>query len=134
MAESEKQHSAEIRFAFDLAMDVPRLLRGETARGRALEVFARLRVWDTEKNNGVLIYLLLAERNIEIIADRGAVKALGDEALRKICGEIEQALARKDYIDGICSGIRRLGELLTPHFPSDERTANQIVDAPEALR
>lgn len=133
-ASSEKEHSAEIRFAVELALDIPRLVRGETARSRAVEVFSRLQVWDTEKNNGVLIYLLLAERDIEIVADRGAVNALGEENLKEICCDMEKALAAGDYIEGICNGVIALGRLLAPHYPPGERTVNQIPDMPEIVR
>ena len=71
IAKSEREHSGELRFAVEPALDTSALLAGQSGRERALEVFSQLRVWDTEENNGVLIYLLLADRDIEIVADRG---------------------------------------------------------------
>ncbi|MGH8769306.1 MAG: TPM domain-containing protein, partial [Burkholderiales bacterium] len=80
IAASESRHSGQIRFAVENALDLQSLLRGESARERAVEVFAALRVWDTESNNGVLIYLLLADRDVEIVADRGIHEKVGGRA------------------------------------------------------
>src|SRR5687767_441551 len=89
IAKSEKRHGGEIRFAVEAALDVPALLRGQSAHGRALEVFSELRVWDTEANNGVLIYLLLADRDVEIVADRGVNRRVGPQGWEAACREME---------------------------------------------
>src|SRR5574340_1115776 len=77
--ETEARHDGQIRFAVEAALDLAPLLAGQTARQRAIEVFSQLRVWDTEHNNGVLIYLLLADRDAEIVADRGLHARIGTE-------------------------------------------------------
>ncbi|MDE2311183.1 MAG: TPM domain-containing protein, partial [Betaproteobacteria bacterium] len=85
--ETEAKHNGQIRFAVEAALELAPLLAGQTAQQRALEVFSKLRVWDTEHNNGVLIYLLLADRDVEIVADRGIHTRLGQETWETICRE-----------------------------------------------
>ena len=82
---SEAAHAGEIRFVVEGSMDGMPLFRGETSRNRAIELFAQLRVWDTEHNNGLLIYLLIADRAVEIVADRGIHAKVGTEAWSKVC-------------------------------------------------
>jgi len=89
--ESELTHQGEIRFAVESGLDLWPLLRNQTARERAIQVFSDLRVWDTEHNNGVLIYLLLADRDVEIVADRGIHAHVGAEGWKKICRDMEAA-------------------------------------------
>src|SRR4051794_24842707 len=85
----ESRHSGEIRFVVETALDIDDLLRGVTPRTRALEVFSHTRVWDTESNNGVLVYVLLADRDVEILADRGIATRVPPEEWETICREIE---------------------------------------------
>ena len=91
---SEKRHRAEIRFAIEVALDVRALWRVRTVRDRALEVFAELGVWSTAERNGVLIYVLLAERQVEIVADHGLTGRVSDAEWREVCALIEREFAQ----------------------------------------
>lgn len=131
IAKAECEHHAEIRFAVEGALDVMPLLRGQSARERAIEVFSELRVWDTEENNGVLIYLLLADRDVEIVADRG-VSRIDDWAA--ICREMEKRLARGRYEEAVVEGIRSIAQVLTAHFPARRAPAERLPDRPVVMR
>jgi uncharacterized membrane protein len=129
--ESEKTHRGQIRFAVEAALDTLPLLRGQTARARAVEVFSHLRVWDTEHNNGVLIYLLLADRDVEILADRGIHGRVSAEAWERVCREMEAAFRAGRFEDGALAGIRAVGALLAQHFPG--AGGHELPDRPVVL-
>jgi uncharacterized membrane protein len=131
ISRSETQHSAELRFAVEPALDPAALFNGQSARERALEVFSLLRLWDTDQRNGVLIYLLLADRDIEIVADRG-VKAAADE-WEAICREMEAALRREQYDEAVVGGIEAASRLLARHFPRRSGDRNELPDRPVML-
>ena len=131
--ETEAKHSGQIRFAVEAALDLKPLLAGQTAHERALEVFSRLRVWDTEHNNGVLIYLLLADRNIEIVADRGIHTRLGQETWETICREMEAAFREGQFEAGVLAGIHAVGEHLSRHFSPRNGKPNEMPDSPVIL-
>ncbi len=114
--ESERSHSGQIRFCVEHALELPTLLRGQSARERALEVFSQLRVWDTEANNGVLIYLLLADRDVEIVADRG-IHRKAAEAWEPICRQIEAELRAGRFEAGALQAVRAVGAQLAVYFP-----------------
>lgn len=130
IAKSERQHSGEIRVAVEAALDWHRLRHRQSARERALEVFSELRVWDTEHNNGVLIYLLLADRDVEIIADRGIARLVGQGEWEKICQKMEAAFRQGQFEEGILSGVTAVGEVLRRHFPGPDRAGNELPDRP----
>jgi uncharacterized membrane protein len=102
---SEATHAGEIRFAVEASLDGTPLFDGQSPRERALEVFALQRVWDTEHNNGLLIYLLLADRAVEIVADRGIHAKVGEQGWSDICRQMETAFKRGDYEGGAVAGI-----------------------------
>jgi uncharacterized membrane protein len=129
IAESEARHLGEIRFVVEATRDLMPLLRGESARDRALEVFGRERVWDTEASNGVLIYLLLAERDVEIVADRGFADLVEPESWEAICREMEQAFRGGDYETGALIGVRQVGELMARHFPLSGANPDELDNA-----
>ncbi len=133
--EAEAKHSGQIRFAVEASLEFKPLLAGQTARQRALEVFSQLRVWDTEHNNGVLIYLLLADRDVEIIADRGVHAKLGSETWEAICREMEAAFRADKFEEGVLAGIRRVGEHLARHYPhpGGREKVNELPDRPVLL-
>lgn len=135
IAESERSHLGELRFVVEAVLPWPMALRGTTARERALQLFSELRVWDTEHNSGVLIYLLLADRDIEIVADRGIDHVVGAGQWQAICGEIEAALREGRYGFGVMQGIARIGALQHRHFPATAATSNpnELSDAPLVL-
>jgi uncharacterized membrane protein len=131
--EAEQSHAGEIRFAVEAALELGALLRGQSARERAIEAFSHLRVWDTEHNNGVLVYVLLADRDVEIIADRGIHRRVGDAALDAICRRMEGAFREGRYEQGAVEGIRAFGKLLTEHFPREPGEENELPDRPVVL-
>lgn len=131
--ESETTHFGEIRFAVEAALDPISLLQGRSARERAVEVFSQLRVWDTERNNGVLIYLLLADRRVEIVADRGIHRDVGPPGWDKICREMEQAFKKEDFELGVVSGIHAIAEHLARHYPASGANVNELPDKPIVL-
>ena len=128
--EAEAMHTGQIRFAVEPALDLTPLLAGQTARGRAVEVFSQLRVWDTEHNNGVLIYLLLADRDVEIVADRGINARLGKEVWEDICSGMEAAFRDGRFEQGVLEGIRSVGLHLARHYPHAGVKPNELADRP----
>jgi hypothetical protein len=129
IAETERTHTGQIRFAVETAIELAPLLRGVSARERALEVFAQLRVWDTEANNGVLIYLLLADRDVEIVADRGIHAKVGAAAWERMCHAMEQQFRAGEFEGGVIEGIGAVGAELARHYPGAAR-GNELPDAP----
>lgn len=130
---SERRHRGEIRVAIEVALDLPTLWRVRTARERALEVFAELGVFATAESNGVLIYLLLAERDVEIVADKGFEGRVTTAEWQEVCALIEQGLAAGQWRDGVLRGVERVGALLEREFKAAAPTANEQVDRPAIL-
>jgi len=108
-------------------------LRKLAPRERALEVFGLLRVWDTEENAGVLIYLLLADRDVEIVADRGIDRRVDASQWQAICTRMETSFAKSRYGDGVVEGIAEISALLARHFPRIGASGNEIPDRPVVL-
>ena len=131
--EVELKHSGEICFVVETALDVNDLVRGLEPRARAIEVFSHARVWDTEANNGVLIYVLLADRDVEILADRGLAARVPPEEWETICREIEAHYREGRFAQGSVAGVRSVGRLLARHFPGDRGDANELPDQPVLL-
>ena len=131
--ESEAAHGGEIRFAVEGALQTDPLLRGQTARERAIDMFSQLRIWDTERNNGVLIYLLLADRDVEIVADRGIDAKVGPEEWERICRAMEAAFRKGDFLGGVVGGIREVTRHLAAHFPAAGDDRNELPDKPVVL-
>ena len=127
---SEKQHRAEIRVAIEVALDWRALRRVRTARERALEVFSELGVWNTRESNGVLIYVLLAERDVEIVADRGFDGRVTEGEWQHVCTLIEREFADARWRDGVLRGIEAATALLTREFPADGPNPNEQRDRP----
>lgn len=131
---SEKQHTGEIRFVVEAALDSGPLLHGQSATERALDLFSHLRVWDTQHNNGVLIYLLLADRDVEIVADRGIHARAGTAQWEEICRLMESAFRQGDYETGVIRGIEAVAGHLARHFPGTGTDShNELPDAPLVL-
>jgi uncharacterized membrane protein len=134
VAEQEKRHRGELRVVIEGGMPIQALLAGRQARERALEQFTRLRVWDTEDNAGVLIYLLLADRRVEIVADRGIHACVGDTAWETICGAMQQEFAAGRFEAGVLAGLSSVSDLLAQHFPARPgENPNELPDAPVIL-
>ena len=129
---SEITHAGEIRFVVEGALDGMPLFKGQSPKERAIELFSRLRVWDTQHNNGLLIYLLLADRAVEIVADRGIHAKVGAEEWRKVCHQMETAFKQSNYEAGVVSGVQAVTQHLVRHFPADDR-GNELPDRPVVL-
>ncbi len=131
---TEATHHGEIRFALEAGLDIGPLLRNLSARERALEVFSHLRVWDTQHNNGVLIYLLLADRDVEIIADRGIHAHVGAPAWEEICRRMEADFLAGRFEQGVIAGIAAVGTHLAAHYPKrGESRIDELSDQPVVL-
>ncbi|MHB0985443.1 MAG: TPM domain-containing protein [Sulfuricella sp.] len=133
ISESESTHYGEIRFAVEAALDPVSLIRGKSARERAVELFSELRVWDTERNNGVLVYLLLADRDVEIVADRGIHRDVGLPGWEEICREMEQAFRQGRFEEGALAGISAISRHLARHYPAAGANENELPDQPLVL-
>lgn len=131
--ESEARHSGEIRFVVEEALSFTALLRNQSARDRALEVFSLLRVWDTEHNNGVLIYLLFAEHDVEIVVDRGIDRGVGAAEWERICRAMELCFRRREFAQGVHEGIEAISRHLGRHFPARAANPNELPDQPTLL-
>lgn len=127
----ETAHVGEIRFAVEAALDGLPLFKGQSPRERALEVFAQQHVWDTEHNNGLLIYLLLADRAVEIVADRGLHSRVGAREWETICRQMETAFKQGDHESGVVGGIQSVTQHLVKHFPASG--PNELSDKPLVL-
>ncbi len=127
---SETSHGGEIRFVAEAALDFFPLLRNQSARERAIDIFSQLRLWDTESNNGVLIYLLLADRDVEIIADRGVNLRVDSNAWEVICRQMEEAFSRGDFEGGVILGIKGVAAHLIQHFPAQAENQNELENRP----
>jgi uncharacterized membrane protein len=128
---AERTHLGEIRFAVESALEPGALWAHTTAHHRALQVFSELHVWDTERNNGVLVYVLLADRVVEIVADRGLSVHVSSEQWKEICHTMERAFARDDYESGSLAAIEAVSEYLARYFPAgDGENVNELPDRP----
>ncbi|MDP1665927.1 MAG: TPM domain-containing protein [Methylobacter sp.] len=127
---SEHQHSGELRFAIENVLALSQVWRGISARQRAIEVFSDLRVWDTEQNSGVLIYLLLADREVHIVADRGIAKCVEQVEWDAIAQDMQQEFLRGDFLRGSLQGIERITMLLATHFPPGADNPNELSNKP----
>jgi uncharacterized membrane protein len=133
VARSEATHRGEIRFAVEDALDGAALFAGQSARERALEVFSLLRVWDTEENNGVLIYLLVGDHDIEIVADRGINAKVTAAEWEGICRTMEAGLRRGEFGPAVVAGIEEISRLLARHYPPRQGDRNELPDKPVRL-
>lgn len=133
IAQVERRHAGEICFAVEHALDLADLRSGLTPRERALEVFGLMRVWDTEGNNGVLIYVLYADRAVEIVADRGIARRVPQGEWDAICRAVEQDFHGGAFREGSLKAVRAIAELLARHFPQAGGDANELPDQPLLL-
>jgi len=128
--DSESSHGGEIRFAIENSLAPSRVWRGTRGRERAIEVFSSLRVWDTEHNSGVLIYLLLADHDIEIVADRGIAERVDPAAWEAVAQGMETLFRQGEFERGALQGIRQVGELLAQHFPPSGHNPDELANRP----
>jgi uncharacterized membrane protein len=134
VSQVESQHAGEIRFVIETALHPALLWHDLAPRERALQVFSQLRVWDTAQNNGVLIYVLLADRVVEILADRGLAERVPQVEWDEICREMERHFKSGDFARAAVAGVQRIGALLARHFPNSGGTrGNELPNQPVLL-
>jgi uncharacterized membrane protein len=129
----EATHSGQVRFVVEGALDGRPLFHNQSARARALDIFSHLRIWDTAHNNGVLIYLLLADRNVEIVADRGIDAKVGAAGWEAICRDMEADFARGQFKAGVIKGIAAVSRELARYFPAKGAQRNELPDKPVVI-
>jgi uncharacterized membrane protein len=130
IAASEIGHSGQIRFIVETSLSPYALFNHQSPQERALEIFSLYRVWDTQDNNGVLIYLLMADRDFEIIADRNIHAVAGQQYWEQTCSEMQKYLKNNQFESGVMVGIERITNILEKHFPEDVITPNELSDRP----
>lgn len=132
VAASERRHSGEIRLAVEASLPLSYLWKGLTARDRALTLFGKLRVWDTEHNNGALIYLLMADHAIEIVADRGLSRLVDSQQWQQMVAEMRQAFRAGRFEEGLNLAIDAVEAVLMQRFPAstDKPDINELPDTP----
>jgi len=134
IADGERRHRGQVRVAIEASLPLVRVLAKLPPRHRALEVFGWLRVWDTDENCGVLVYLLLADHDVEIVAYRGIHRKVGDAVWERVCREMESAFRAGRFTEGVEAGVARISALLAEHFPRDGAPGdNELPDRPVLL-
>ena len=135
VAASERRHSGEVRICVEAGLPMSYLWRRASARERAVMLFGKLRVWDTAHNNGVLIYLLLAEHAIEVVADRGLHAHVDDAAWAAMTQRMSAAFREGRFEDGLTQALEEISALLVEHFPLGDREldVNELPDEPVVL-
>jgi len=133
VTEEEQRHIGELRFVVEGGLPLASLMRGQRSRSRAVDLFASLRVWDTEHNSGVLIYLLLSDRAVEILADRGIQARVGNAIWEDICRRMRERFATGEFEAGSIEGIRAISDLLAQHFPATGPNPTELPDRPLKL-
>lgn len=133
IAASEKSHRGELRFVAEAAMPLAALWRDQSPRARAVDLFSTLRVWDTEENSGILIYVQLVEHRVEILADRGIAARVPQAEWDAICRNMEQCFRADEWRKGALQAVTRAGELLAAHFPAKVDNPNELPDQPLLL-
>jgi len=133
ITECESRHGGEIRFVVETAFDVPELWRKLAPRTRALQMFGQFGVWNTEHNNGVLIYVLMADHAVEIVADRGIASRVPQAEWDAVCRQMEHHFRAGRFRDGSVVGILGIGALLGRHFPGTRRSDNELPNQPVLL-
>ncbi|HEX9397205.1 MAG TPA: TPM domain-containing protein [Burkholderiales bacterium] len=128
---SERQHAGEMRFAVEAGLPLHFLKFGPRRRAEAL--FSELRVWDTAHNNGVLLYVQLVDRAIEIVADRGIAARVEQAEWNVICRAMEERFRQGQFREGALEGIAQATRVLARHFPPHGRPANELPDKPAVL-
>jgi uncharacterized membrane protein len=131
--EGEATHAGQVRFVVEGALDGAPLLHDQPARERALDIFSHLRIWDTEHNNGVLIYLLLADRKVEIVADRGIDARVGAEGWQNICRAMETDFRAGRFEAGAVGGVQAVSAELARYFPPHSGQPNELPDRPVVI-
>ena len=130
---AEANQRGELRFVVEGPLPFGDLRKNRSARQRAADLFGRLNIWDTEENSGVLIYVQLVDRQVEILADRGIAAKVAQREWDAICRAMEAAFKAGDYRGGALAAIHQAGALLAEHFPAGEKNPNELSDQPVIL-
>lgn len=133
VAKSETLHKGEIKVVLEGGLPVLRVISGLTAKQRAMELFSEKKVWDTEENTGILIYVQLTDRKIELLADRGIYKKIGQGTLDEICEQMQIGFRDGNYLESILTCVERFTQLLQKHFPPGKHNPNELSDRPEVI-
>jgi uncharacterized membrane protein len=126
----EKLHRGEVQFIVEAELTTAQLWRGLGSRDRARELFAQYGAWNTEENTGILIYICLADRRVEIVADRGITALVAESGWREICATMERLFRERRFEEGGIAGVRAVSDILARHFPSREQNPNELPDRP----
>lgn len=129
----EQRHRGEVRFVVEAELTSTQLWRNLTSRQRAIDVFSQLQVWNTEENTGILIYVLLADHRVEIVADRGIQAKVTQPEWAAICHTMETHFHEGRFLEGALAGVRAAAALLERHFPARERNENELPDRPVVM-
>ena len=130
---AEARTSGEIRFVIETALHPNAAARGYSPRARALEVFGQFRVWDIELRNGVLIYVLVADRDVEILADRGAAAVIPAAGWEAAAQRMEAEFRAGRFREGAVAGVEAVGGLLEKHFPARATNRDELPNQPALL-
>jgi uncharacterized membrane protein len=133
IGKAEAEHSGEIRFVVETALPLAALWHNVTPRARALQVFAHLHVWDTHANNGVLIYVLRADRAVEILADRGISSRVSEAEWQAVCRQVEHDYRAGRYAEGSSVAVNGVARILGEHFPAGGSGVNELPNQPILL-
>lgn len=133
IAKSEMDHHAEVRLIVEPSLPFMSVLDGVSSRERACELFSQYRIWDTEENCGILIYVDLADHQVEIVADRGVSRLIGDQEWETICRIMTDGFARGEFHQSVIAALGHLNELLEQHFPATGDNPNQVSNKPLML-
>jgi len=133
IGECEERHGGEIRFIVETALDLPELWRDMPPRQRALQLFGQFGVWDTAHNNGVLVYVLMADRDVEIVADRGIAQHVSQAEWQAVCRQMEAHFRAGRFREASVLGILGVGALLGKHFPGRRASDNELPNQPVLL-
>jgi uncharacterized membrane protein len=132
ITQAERGHRGEIRLVIEHKLSLSLILNKITSRQRAVQLFSDLRMWDTQGNTGILIYLLLNEKKIEIVADRGIAEQVPQDQWNAICRQLQNQLAAEHVVDGLSETLQQCGSLLREHFPhvQNENNPDELSNIP----
>lgn len=133
IAASEQRHCGELRLVVEASLPLDALLRDQSPRQRAIGLFGELGVWDTEHNCGVLIYLQLLDRRVEIVADRGIHRRVGDAFWNAVCGRLQASFRDGQYESGVLRALDEITAVLAEHFPATADNPDELPNTPLIL-
>ena len=133
IAEGEKLHRAEVQLIVEPSLPLSEIWEGTSSRERAIELFSLHRIWDTEENSGILIYIDLADHQVEIVADRGICHLTTSDEWQSVCRTMTAGFAKGNYHDSVIAALKLLNQILHDHLPDVENLPNQLPNRPIVL-